>query len=109
MLQILDISGTAHVTDVDIANAVSNYLGGNLDINRQAGGSCDGASVMLGKHQGAMVNIKRKAPSMVVTHCAVHRLSLAACNTSSFTWFSMFEKTLHTVYSFFLTKYCTHS
>ena len=42
-------------------------------IYRQAGGSCDGASVMLGKQQGAMVNIKRNAPPMVVTHSGVAR------------------------------------
>ena len=62
---LIYVSGTAHVTE-DIANAVNNYLEGDLDINRQAGGFCDGASVMLGKHQGAMVNIKSKAPLMVV-------------------------------------------
>ena len=32
-VKILDISGTAHVTGINIANAVSNYVEGNLDIN----------------------------------------------------------------------------
>ena len=47
-----------------------------LDIQEMAGGACDGASVMLGVHNGVVSRLKAMVSHFIHTHCAAHRLSL---------------------------------
>ena len=105
-LKLLDMSGpgkSPSVTGEVIAETVIRYLINNgLQLNKLAGASCDGAAVMLGKHQGAMVLIKQHVPELIVTYCSAHRLALASSDAAkSCTWFTRFERLLNQVYSYF--------
>ena len=105
-LKLLDMSGpgkSPSVTGEVIASTIIKYLEGEgLDLSKVAGAACDGASVMLGKHQGAMTLFKSHVPQLIVTHCSAHRLSLASCDAAaSCSWFVRFEKILSQVYRYF--------
>ena len=94
--------GTADV----ITDAIVDYLTSKapvvLDIQKMAGGACDGASVMLGVHNGVVSRLKAKVPHFIHTHCAAHRLSLAASHASSASkWVQRFEIMLNQIYAFF--------
>ena len=47
------------------------------------GFSSDGASVMVGATNGGATKLRAKFPNMVATHCAAHRLNLAASDVAS--------------------------
>ena len=58
---------------------------------------------MLGRENGVMVRLKAMVPDLVVTHCAAHRLALAACDSAkSEPWFRQFEKSINAVYIYLL-------
>jgi len=47
------------------------------------GCSSDGASAMLGATNGVAAKLKTLYPSLIATHCAAHRLNLAASNITT--------------------------
>ncbi|CAI5522136.1 unnamed protein product [Closterium sp. Naga37s-1] len=49
-----------------------------IDLMRLTGMSTDGASVMLGQHNGVTARLKVKVPHLVSSHCIAHREALAA-------------------------------
>ncbi|CAI7861287.1 unnamed protein product, partial [Closterium sp. NIES-53] len=49
-----------------------------IDLQRLTGMSTDGASVMLGQHNGVTARLKVKVPHLVSSHCIAHREALAA-------------------------------
>ena len=105
-LKLVDLTKAVHATGQAVANAVSEYLEQEAPVSQAmhklAGVSCDGASVMLGERNGVVAHLKMKAPQLIVTHCAAHRLSLASCNAAASTpWFKRFESLLSSCYSFF--------
>lgn len=111
-LKLLEITAV-HANAEAITTALCEYLNDNAQpapgFSRLAGTSCDGASVMMGPENGVMARLKQKVPNLVVTHCAAHRLSLAACDTAKdLPWFQRFDKTLCQVYSFF-SRSCVHT
>ena len=69
-----------------LINALTQYLLEKASpapgITKMAGLTCDGAAVMLGQVSGVAVQLKHKIPSLIVTHCSTHRLSLAACDAA---------------------------
>ena len=97
-LKLVDLTSTPHATAEVVTAAVVDYLQGKgLSLNRLAGGSCDGATIMLGAHSGIAARLKELVP--LLTSCAAHCLSLGACNTAhKFLWFSKFENTLNRLY-----------
>ena len=104
--QTLDMSGpgkSPSITGEVIANSIVSFLKEKgLDLNKLAGAACDGASVMLGKCQGAMILLKNHAPQLLVTHCLALQLSLASCDAAaSCSWFTRFEKVLSQIYCYF--------
>ena len=102
-MKLMELSkGTADV----ITDAIVDYLTSKapvvLDIQKIAGGACDGASVILGVHNGVVSRLQTKVPHFIHTHCAAHRLSLAASHASSASkWVQRFESMLNQMYAFF--------
>ena len=102
-LKLVDLTSTPHATAKVVTTAVVDYLQGKgLSLNRLTRVSCDGAAIMLGAHSGVAARLKELIPLLIMTPCAAHCLSLAACNTAhKFLWFSKFENTLNQLYTHF--------
>ena len=102
-LKLVDLTSTPHATAEVVTAAVVDYLQGKgLSLNRLARVSCDCAAIMLGAHSGVAARLKELIPLLIMTRCAAHYLSLAACNTAhKFLWFSKFENTLNQLYTHF--------
>ena len=104
-LKLLDMSQYVHATAENIVDCLTKYLdtaSPSPSSRKLAGASSDGASVMLGEENGVMARLKAKVPGLIVTHCAAHRVALAACDAANAEpWFRKFEKSLNQVYTFF--------
>ena len=105
-LKLVDLTPAVHATADVIVNAVTRYLETTASpppgIAKIAGSTCDGASVMLGRENGVMAQLKAKIPGLIVTHCSAHRLALAASDSARITpWFNRFEKVVNQIYTFF--------
>ena len=102
-LKLVDLTSTPHATAEVVTTAVVDYLQGKgLSLNRLTRVSCDGAAIMLGAHSSVAARLKELIPLLIMTPCAAHCLSLAACNTAhKFLWFSKFENTLNQLYTHF--------
>ena len=102
-LKLIDLTSTPHATANVVTAAVVDYIEGQgLSLDKLAGGACDGAAIMLGERSGVATRLREMVPTLIMTHCAAHRLALAACNTAhKFPWFSKFEKTLNQLYTHF--------
>jgi len=100
-LKLVDLTSTPHASAEMVTAAVVDHLQGKgSSLNRLAGGSCDGATIMLGAHSGVAARLKELVPFLILTSCAAHCLSLAACSTAhKFLWFSKFENTLNRLYA----------
>ena len=87
-----------------ISEGILEYLSKSaLDLNKLAGGACDGASVMTGPLNGVVAWIKLRVPKFLATHCVAHRLSLAAVDAcAGSTLISHFQALINEIYSFFL-------
>ncbi|CAG9790709.1 unnamed protein product [Diatraea saccharalis] len=63
----------------DIFDAISNYIERNdLDWNKLIGLCTDGAPAMIGARSGLAQKLKEKNPTLVSTHCVIHRQALAS-------------------------------
>lgn len=99
-LKLIVLTKAVQATGEAVANAVSDYLQKEAPVPQAM--TCDGTSVMLGEHRGAIAYLKVKSPQAIVTHCAVHHLSLASCDAAASTrQFMCFENLLLSCYSFF--------
>ncbi|CAL9687293.1 unnamed protein product [Knipowitschia caucasica] len=64
-------------TAQDIVQAITQfYFNHGLDIQRMVMLTSDGASVMLGKHNGVAALLKRQIPHLTEQHCVAHREDL---------------------------------
>ena len=102
-LKLMELSkGTADVITDAIVDDLTSKAPAVLDIQKMAGGACDGASVMLGAHNGVVSRLKAKVSHFIHTHCTAHRLSFAASHASSVSnWIQRFEGMLNQIYAFF--------
>ncbi|XP_068991500.1 zinc finger BED domain-containing protein 5-like [Neodiprion pinetum] len=70
---------TAGTKSEDIFNSISDFIKKNdLDWNKLIGLCTDGAPVMIGVRSGLAQKLKEKNPSIVSTHCVIHRQALAS-------------------------------
>ncbi|XP_021339253.1 zinc finger protein 862-like [Mizuhopecten yessoensis] len=73
-----------------------------LDLKKVKGFGSDGASVMVGKHNGVATKVKGKSPHCVNIHCMAHRFNLATSQASKhIPYLQEFEKTLSDLYYYF--------
>ena len=49
-----------------------------LEMAKLRGIGTDGASTMMGRHNGVVARLKSITPSAIGVHCATHRLNLAS-------------------------------
>ncbi|CAL9694135.1 unnamed protein product [Knipowitschia caucasica] len=64
-------------TAQDIVQAITQfYFNHGLDMQRMVMLTSDGASVMLGKHNGVAALLKRQIPHLTEQHCVAHREDL---------------------------------
>ena len=69
----------SRTTSADIFNIVSNFFEENqLSWESLVGVCTDGAPAMLGLRSGFVKRVKEKNPSVVGTHCIIHREALAS-------------------------------
>ena len=104
-LKLLDMTTYITATAENIVTCFTSYLeiaSPSISLHKLAGASCDGASVMLGEENGVMARMKSEVPDLIVTHCAAHRIALAASDSAKAEpWFKRFETTLNSVYTYF--------
>ena len=103
-LKMLDMSKYITADAENIVSCIKIYFQKtqSISLEKLAGASCDGAFVMLGKHTGVMTRLKSDVPHLIVTHCAAHRIALAASDAAKAEpWFKVFETSLNAVYAYF--------
>ncbi len=103
-VKLLEVmSGTADVIAETILRYLTSAAPVTLDLKCLAGGSSDGASMMVGRHGGVMAKLQEVAPSgFVSTHCVAHRLALAASDAcKGIHMISTFERIVNQIYTFF--------
>ena len=79
VLQAFDSCNAAAITATVIKELEDNHL----NLEKLNGLATDGASVMLGKHNGVAAKLKEKAPALVNVHCVCHKLALACVDSVS--------------------------
>ena len=105
-------SGLAEVITEAILQYLTSTVPVALDLKCLAGGSSDGASVIIGRHTGVMTRLQEAAPQgFVSTHCVAHRLALAASEAcKNISMVSRFERIVNQIYTHSLPKvYTTHA
>ena len=65
------------------AAIIKEFEDNHLNLEKLNGLATDGASVMLGKHNGVAAKLKEKAPALVNVHCVCHKLALACVDSVS--------------------------
>ncbi|XP_062594268.1 zinc finger protein 862-like, partial [Saccostrea cucullata] len=89
------------------AEAISSELIGllkdkGLDLDRLAGVSTDGASVMVGCKSGVVTRLREMYPGILATHCIAHRLALACGEAADkVTYLVKFQAVLNDLYKYF--------
>ena len=80
-----------------------NYIeAAGLDITRMRGIGTDGASTMIGCHNGFVKRLKSIAPSLIGVHCAAHRLNLASVQVGDqVSYVKKFSVILRQLFDFF--------
>jgi len=83
-VRVLAVKALANGTAQTIESAIEDTLEMlDLNIGDVVGFASDGASVMTGVENGVAACLKMKVPRLVTSHCAAHRLSLAAQDAES--------------------------
>lgn len=86
-----------------ITNAILKQLEeSNINVNKLASFSSDGASVMTGKTNGVAAKLRSEVKPLINIHCICHRLALACADAcDSVTYLTQVEKILYQLWSFF--------
>ena len=89
-----------------LTEAIIQYLEGKqIDVSKVAGLGSDGASVMVGRHNGVGAMLKKLNPFMLSMHCVAHKLALASASAaSSVPYCSKHNSTLRGLYNYFHTS-----
>jgi len=108
--QFVDIVSLEHAHSQGILDAILVGLR-NVGLteqdlkSRMVGFGCDGASVMMGVHNGVAAKLKQMCPSIVPIWCVAHRLELSALDSiKSVPLLAELKETLNGVY-----KHYSHS
>ena len=74
----------------------------NLDKEKLRGIGTDGASTMMGCHNGVVARLKAVTPPAIGVHCAAHRLNLASVQVSdSISYIKRFNSIVQQLYDYF--------
>lgn len=74
----------------------------NLPIDNMKGLATDGASVMIGKHNGVAAKLKEVNPVLLNVHCICHKLALACTDTNTeIQYIKKVEETLRQLWKYF--------
>ena len=86
-----------------ITKRVSEYVASaELEMAKLRGIGTDGASTMMGRHNGVVARLKSITPSAIGVHCAAHRLNLASSQAGdSIPYVKKFSNILRQLYDFF--------
>ena len=72
-----------------------------LDKEKLRGIGTDGASTMIGCHNGVVARLKALTPSAIGVHCAAHRLNLASVQGDSIPYIKRFTSIVRQLYDYF--------
>ncbi|XP_078576404.1 zinc finger protein 862-like [Branchiostoma floridae x Branchiostoma japonicum] len=88
---------------VSIATTLKQQLARhNIDLNSVTGVCTDGAAVMVGRTNGVVAKLKAENPIIVGTHCAPHKLNLAAQQASkNFPSLQRYQRLVGSIYGYF--------
>ena len=94
-----------------LTEAIVQYLNQRkIDISKLSGLGSDGASVMVGKHNGVGVRMKCLNPFMLSNHRVAHKFALADENSaSSVPYFKQHHSILRGLYNYFHTSHSHYS
>ena len=86
-----------------ITTRVCEYVkSAQLEISKMRGIGTDGASTMMGCHNGVVARLKTITPSVIGVHCAAHRLNLASSQAgNNVAYVQKFSNILRQLYDFF--------
>ena len=62
---------------------LKSFVDSDVSFSRVIGFSSDGASVMLGKNNGAAARLRDHNPKLINIHCVCHKLALACSDSDS--------------------------
>ena len=96
-------SSTISVNAETIALRVCQFMDDTkLDKEKFRGIGTDGASTMMGCHNGVVARLKAVTPSAIGVHCAAHRLNLASVQTGdSIPYIKRFNSIVRQLYDYF--------
>ena len=107
----IDALGDTHVESTScvsvcahtITNRIHEFIEeAQLDITKLRGIGTDGASTMIGCHNGVVARLNRNAPSAIGVHCAAHRLNLASSQAGdTVPYVKKFNNILRQLFDFF--------
>ena len=85
------------------ASRVCEYVkSAQLDVSKMRGIGTDGASTMMGCHNGVVARLKTITPSVIGVHCAAHRLNLASSQAgNNVAYVKKLSNILRQLYDFF--------
>ena len=86
-----------------ITKRVCEYVAiAGLDMTKMRGIATDGASTMMGRHNGVVTRLKTITPSAIGVHCAAHQLNLASSQAAdAVAYVKRFSNTLRQLYDYF--------
>jgi hypothetical protein len=74
----------------------------NLDLSCMMAVSCDGASVMQGKDNGVVKQLRDEVPLLLHTHCAAHKLALASSQAANdITYLVRYQELVNCIHNYF--------
>nr|XP_033818665.1 E3 SUMO-protein ligase KIAA1586-like [Geotrypetes seraphini] len=99
-------AGIKHLTACDstaIVDAIKQFYSENdLDFSRMVMFTSDGASVMLGKHNGVAAKLRQSVPHLLEQHCVAHREDLGIDDAwKTIPFMKEIETLIRTVYTIF--------
>lgn len=101
--RFLKIKGLADGKAVTIEKALIEICTkANISVEKIAAFGSDGASVMVGRHEGVAARLKGHVSHIISIHCAAHRLALATAHASeAVTYIKKYSTMLKTIYAFY--------
>ncbi|CAH1242363.1 Hypp6619 [Branchiostoma lanceolatum] len=94
------------VTTCDAASIKTTFkeqlASNNIDLNSVTGMCTDGAAVMVGRTSGVGARLKEENPIITGTHCAPHKLNLAAQQAAkNFPFLQRYQRLVGNIYGYF--------